>query len=177
VALLTGVPDIADTAVGGRTLQAMAAAGAANVDPYYVPARKYNIASVQGGINDYNQGQTDANVVWGFMQTWITDRRAKGFQVIVFTLEDNSITSDAFRSAFNTLIRNSSQYVCDDTSCTLIGGGMDYIVADIGASTEMGTNGSHTDPVYFRDGVHPTVTGNSVYAQYYKVAINQIGLP
>jgi hypothetical protein len=171
------VPDIANTGVGGETLQTMAANGASVVDPFYVPARRYNIASIQGGINDYAGGQTNANTVWGYMQTWISDRLAKGFQVVVFTLEDNSITSNAFRSSFNTLIKNNAQYVCDGTSCTLIGGGMNYIVADIGSSTEMGANGSHSNTTYFRDGVHPTITGNGLYATYYKVAINQIGLP
>lgn len=177
VALLSSVPDTADVAVGSQTLQTMAANGATTVDPFYVPARKYNITSIQGGINDYNQGTTVAATVWARMQTWINDRLAKGFQVIVFTLEDNSITSNAFRAAFNSLITTNANYVCDGTSCTLIGGGMNYIVADIGASAEMGTNGSHTDPIYFRDGVHPTVTGNALYAQYYKVAINQLDLP
>lgn len=154
----------------------MAANGATSVDPYYNPARKYNIASIQGGLQDYVNGIHVAATVWASMRTWIIDRLAKGFSVIAVTLEDNSITPDAFKVAFNNLITSNAAYVCNGTTCTFVGGGMNYVVADIGSSPEMGTFGTHTNLTYFRDGVHPTITGNALYAQYYKVALNQLGL-
>jgi hypothetical protein len=110
------------------------------------------------------------------METWINARIAKGFNVVVFTLQDNTVTSGAFRNALNALITSNAATVCDDTSCSAGAGAINFTVANLGADSNMGCNGCSGDATYFRDGVHPTVAGNGVYATYLKVALSHYGL-
>src|SRR5207247_3654475 len=67
LASMQGVPFYRyfDVAVGGHTCQHRGAAYTTDVHPKInIPGSKYNVASIQCGINDYNTGTTVAATVY-----------------------------------------------------------------------------------------------------------------
>lgn len=151
-----------NTGVGSITCAQLASGFATRV-PKINTASKFNVYSIQCGVNDYVGGTTVAATVYASLMSNVTAAQALGYQVIVWTLEDNSITSNAFRAAYNLLITNGAA-------------GSNYTVANIGADANMGCNGCSSNLTYFRDGVHPTIVGNGVYGvTYLKPALVSLG--
>lgn len=125
-------------------------------------ARKYRILCIYIGVNDFVAGRTKEQVLTDYL-SYIDARVAAGWQVIACTLVSNSLVNETNRSYVNTGLTDNAA-------------GHGYTVADAGSDANMGQSGQYSNTTYFRDGSHPTVTGNGVIATYYKAAINSLGL-
>jgi len=125
-------------------------------------ARRYRVLCLYIGVNDFVAGRTKEQVLTDYL-AYIDARVAAGWQVVACTLVSNVFVTETNRSYLNSgLISNAA--------------GHSYTVADAGSDANMGQSGQYSNTTYFRDGSHPTVTGNGVIATYYKAAINSLGL-
>lgn len=154
-----------NTGVGGRKCQDVIDNAATEVDTHYQAIAPLNIASLECGVNDYGVGAgqtTDPAVTYAKMLTWVSARKAVGWQVIVFTMESNSAVLESFRTTLNSSITGGA-----------VANG--YTVADVGSDSIMGCNGCYSNTTYFLDGIHPTVAGNLIYSGYLATALSALG--
>lgn len=152
--------------VGGQTLQDMEADGVSQVDALYDPSKAKNILVCWGGLNDFNdanEAEGTRALIYGYLDTYVANRQAKGWTVIVCTLTAAGSVwiAEATRQWFNNEIR------------TTLVSARGVIVADLGAANSLlGDSGDNLDTTYFNaDQTHLLTAGYTVVKDIVRTAI------
>jgi hypothetical protein len=73
-------------------------------------------------------------------------------------------TMDSYHDSYNTWLRANWASI----GCTGL--------ADPAANTNLGADGAYASTTYFQDGIHPTTTGQQIYALAFQTAINYVAI-
>ncbi|MCJ2020542.1 GDSL-type esterase/lipase family protein [Methylobacterium sp. E-065] len=136
----------------------------------YDPNSGTNWLIVQAGTNDLAQGAS-ASVAYTGVQKLIQDGHAQGFKVLVATVlpRDDAVfawssADESARLAYNDIVRANPA-------------GADAI-ADIAASSIMGSAAAPANPALYLDGLHPTASAVQSYLEpIYAAAITSSTSP
>lgn len=166
---------INNVAVSAQTTLDMLSDAAADVDALYSTANTFNVSVCQEGMNHIYFNGTAA-AVCGAIESYCGQRKAKGFRVVVTTIPPrgdfagtstlpgaNGAAQEAEylvrRDAVNVWLRANWRRFADG-------------LADIAADARIGDAGDEANATYYQgDEVHPTTTGQSVYAEKIAAAI------
>jgi hypothetical protein len=146
---------VTNVAVVGQQLGHMVVAAPTTVDPLFIPGET-NVVVVEGGTNDFAQGQTVANVEI-LMQQYCSGRKAVGFKCVPWTMlsrkGNNPVggeTLDADKNALNIWLRANWPSFAD--------GLVDF------AGTPYDLDGGYSNSTWYQnDGIHPTELGVTSY--------------
>lgn len=118
-------------------------------DSQYSALRPKNVNVMLEGLNDYHAaGSTPAQCITN-LATYVTNRHAIGWKVIMCTLLPSNFMTEVDRATINNAIMSGST-------------GADA-TADIGSlSTLMGTYSTTVNPTYYFDQTHPTTAGHAL---------------
>lgn len=182
---------------GGITCNALRTFDTTLMDNLYSSSRKFNIFTLQCGINDKVTDSATPATTWGYMATIINAKIAVGWTPIIFTVTSNSFTEasgNTWGSTFNGSILSNAATVCDLTGCRANGGSMNYIAVDMTAdpgisclgcyayvtapsvTTCSGSANPTTGTCPFYNNPHENNVGNATWATYYYVPLNYLGL-
>jgi lysophospholipase L1-like esterase len=138
----------------GYTLASMVTDAATWVDVHYSGSKR-NVCVIFAGTNDIALSGTSGADTFTLLQTYVNDRVAAGWKVVVVTRLPRAGT-DTQRGIYNGSIRTA----WGTPSATVR-------VADWGGDANMGANGTHTDLTYYdADAIHPNDTGHQVGLSY-----------
>lgn len=126
---------------------------------------KQNIVVVTLGTNDIGVGLTGQQL-YDAMVAYINIIKSAGFEVIVGTVYPRSAwvgtVQDDYRTEYNQLIRDNEK------SLGLLG------IIDFANEKTMGSNSNVTNPVYYKDGTHPSPYGYELLATFAATSLNKI---
>ena len=146
----TGLP-----ATDGGTIETMLATGTTVVDPLLVTGAT-NVVIILGGTNDVANG-VSPTAVYGYLQTYIANRRGAGWKVVVFPLPSHTGVTDTPMQAYNKLVIANTAGA--DAVATL-------------PQSIIGTH-SYSNTILFVDGIHMTQFAlTSILAPAVSAAIN-----
>ena len=135
-----------------------------NMDDYQNRVRPYDILILMGGVNDILNDGDDPPTLENYIQTYVGDRKAAGYKVIVNTIMPFNQTGsfETNREAVNAWLRANWRSFADGLS-------------DLTTDPNMGQPGQATgNPTYYQDGLHPTDLGAEVLATHNAAAVNQL---
>ena len=151
VAAKFGGANILNDAFGGYTTQQCDAQAAVlgATDSQYSSLRAKNVNVMLEGLNDYRNTPSTAAQVLTHLTTYVTNRHAVGWKVVMCTLLPSTGLLEVDRATINASILSASTGA-DGT-------------ADIGnTSTLMGNIAQSTNPTYYVDQTHPTTYGHTL---------------
>lgn len=174
--LYSGQVGYSNPSVGGMRCDQRSLYAPTDVDAHFSTTQKYNVVSLNCGINDYKQGTSDPNITFGKIVSYVRDRKSAGWNyVIVLTVEDDQAVNlgdqtawQTYRHSLNTLIRNGAATY-------------GYVVMDIASDPTMGCDGCALNCTYFLcpggadSNEHPTVAGNAIFATYLQAVLSSLG--
>lgn len=152
---------IADSniSVGGREIRTADSLYGSFLANNYHP-RAINIMVVWLGINDLKT--RTAGAAFASLESFCVKYKALGYRIVVATLPSSNV-GDALRNEYNRLIRLNYTRFADR-------------IADIGAESHIGVDGSYSDTDLFCDGLHLTILGNDYAAAVLQAAIDDLVL-
>jgi hypothetical protein len=158
---LTGLPELYNLGIGGKTVAAMYADRAYYDAPLYVSGIPV-VYEIEGGINDLRTG-TSAASLYSTVTSYVAYLKSLGsnVRVIVDTLLKSSLndSTQAQRVVdYNVLVRANTA-------------GAD-IINDQAAESHFAAAGSESNTALLRDGIHPTNLGYSYLMPYRAAALN-----
>jgi hypothetical protein len=158
---LTGLPELYNLGIGGKTVAAMYADRTYYDAPLYVSGIPV-VYEIEGGINDLRTG-TSAASLYSTVSTYVTYLKALGsnVRVIVDTLLKSSLndSTQAQRVVdYNVLVRANTAGA--------------HVINDQAAESHFAAAGSESDTTLLRDGIHPTNLGYSYLMPVRAAAIN-----
>lgn len=152
-----------NVALDGETTPQCIINAPALVDPHYSPLRPNNVVLFLEVTNDYLSGSTVTQCIDN-LATYVTDRHAVGWKVVMCTVLPNYVIVEADRQTINAAI--------------LAGATGADAIADIGStSTIMGTYSSIMNATYYVGELHPTTYGHSLLVPTTAAAIESVWLP
>lgn len=135
--------------VEGESTPQMDTNAAINTDPQYSALRPHNVVIANEVVNDYNTNGNSTALCISHMATYVANRHAVGWKVVVCTCLPNYIMSEVDRATIN------NAFLAGATGADAI--------ADIGnTSTIMGNHANITNVAYYADQLHPTSLGHSL---------------
>ena len=124
-----------------------------------------NIVIVTLGTNDIGAGLTGQEL-YNAMTSYITDIVSAGFEVIVGTVYPRSAwvgtVQDDYRTDYNQLIRDNKE------SLGILG------IIDFANERTMGSTTNVSNPIYYKDGTHPSPYGYELLASFAATEIKKI---
>jgi lysophospholipase L1-like esterase len=157
--------DAVNVAVPGQTWADMLFDAELQVDPLQSKARPHNVAVVWAGTNDMRRTRT-AGRIWSEVQRYCTDRRERGWRVVLLTVlpclpRKPGSRFEAERQQLNTIIRTRWREIAD-------------ALADVAADQRIGDPAGPDAQVYCTDGIHHNAAGNQVIAEVVANAIRPL---
>jgi lysophospholipase L1-like esterase len=154
------------TSVGGLSSEDLILRGPAEVDTKFSFPARVNVVVVWVGVNDIAINDRSAEFTFTNLVTYCTERRTKGWKVIVCTEvsmkgQGSNGECDLTREIYNDLIKNHWQEFADGT-------------ADLAANPEIGAVGAYLDTTYFCDGIHLTNSGTEIVAGLVNQTIDKL---
>ena len=148
-------------AVGGQSTSEMLVDAATQVDRLYSAGYPRNVVvCLTGTIDRPAEGNAARQAT---LRSYCQGRRAAGFKVIVVTLPSYAQEDypGAARAEFNDWIRVNYRSFADG-------------LADAGADSRIGAQGTFADLAYFPDGLHLNDAGYAVIAEIVKQALERV---
>ena len=154
------------TSFGGLSSEDLITRGPVEVDTKFSGVARINVVVVWVGVNDIAINDRSADFTFTNLVTYCTERRNKGWKVIVCTevsmmgLGSNGVC-DLTRTAYNDLITAQWREFADG-------------VADLAGNPEIGVIGAYLNTNYFCDGIHLTNSGTAIVAEIVNQAIDTL---
>jgi len=151
---------------GGLSSEDLIIRGPVEVDTKYSNLARMNVVVVWIGVNDIAINDKSADFTFTNLVTYCTERRIKGWKVIVCTEvsmkgKGSSGECDLTRGFYNDLINNNWQEFADG-------------LADLAGNPKIGAVRAYTDTTYFCDGIHLTNSGTTIVAGIVNQAIDAL---
>ncbi len=161
VSSMLGFETVNDTAIAGWRIDQLVDSDSTNADPLIDPG-KTNVLCVFAGSNDFGNNFESLITISDDLRTYCSTRRSAGWdKIIVASMlpRDNINDMDypnfeSDRLAFNTWLRLHWTEFADG-------------LVDIALDSIMGDVANINNTTYYADGVHPTVAGHAILAQYF----------
>jgi lysophospholipase L1-like esterase len=157
--------DGVNVAVPGQTWSDMLADAETQVDPLQSNTRPVNALVVWAGTNDMRRSRA-AGRVWSELGKYCSDRRDRGWTVVVLTVlpclpRKPHSRFEEERQQLNTIIRARWREVADG-------------LADVAADPRIGDPAGPDAQVYSTDGVHHNAAGNQLIAEVVAAALRPL---
>lgn len=153
-------PTLTNISVIGRAIRVMFEQAPYNLNPLYATKSGLNIAVLEGGHNDFNEG-TSAPQAASYMIELSRYLRRLGWRTIITTMAAAQ-GKDAWREEVNGYWRKDWHLNFDE-------------IADFGLDPDMGPLGAYSDLTYFyTDGNHYTLAGYTREASYVQAALDRL---
>lgn len=145
--------------VAGEPLQSFSASEPNRVAPLCLNnGNGPSVANILGGVNDFNQGATPAQV-YAALAAEVQALHRGGCKVFVSTLL-SATGQDSNKNTYNNLIRTGIRAAGADG------------ISDMAADPVLGADGAYSNTTYFNSGLHPTDTGEPHLAAAVQNAVN-----
>jgi lysophospholipase L1-like esterase len=151
---------------GGLSSEDLITRGPVEVDTKFSILARMNVVVVWVGVNDISINDQSADFTFANLVTYCTERRNKGWKVIVCTEvsmkgQGSNGACDLTRNVYNDLIKTQWQELANG-------------VADLAGNPEIGAVGAYLNTTYFCDGIHLTNSGTAIIAEIINQAIDAL---
>lgn len=153
-------PTLTNISVVGRSIRVMFEQAPYNLNPLYATKSGLNIAVLEGGHNDFNEGTTAPQAA-SYMIEFSRYLRRLGWRTIITTMA-SAQGKDSWREEVNAYWRKDWHLNFDG-------------IADFGLDPDMGPLGTYSNLTYFySDGNHYTLAGYTREASYVQAEIDRL---